>query len=105
MNKLLNSAVFARSLIPSSIVAKLTGKYKINVYFKAVSLFNLHNKHATKTVPLLLIPGTIVIIWNKPIIIASFIVISSSFLSPFMFLTINKDNAVIKKAKARPFIE
>ena len=45
INMLVNSPVLARSLTPKTMVAKLTGKYKINVYFKATSLFNPQSKH------------------------------------------------------------
>ena len=83
----------------------LTGKYKIKVYFRAVFLFKPHSKQATKTVPLRLIPGIIATPCKRPINIASFNVISSSSFSPYMFLTINKAKAVIKKAIARPFKE
>ena len=54
----------------------LTGKYKMNVYFKAVSRFKPQSKQATKTVPLLLIPGIIVTASKRPINMASFKVMS-----------------------------
>ena len=76
----------------------------MKVYFKAVSLFNLQIRHATKTVPLREIPGIIVIHSNRPIIIASLSVISLSPFSPLIFLTRNRASAVIKKAKPRNLI-
>ena len=60
INILVSSVVLAKSLTPKIIVPTLTGKYNMNVYFRAVSLFKLHKRHATKTVPLRDIPGTIV---------------------------------------------
>ena len=96
--------LFNRSETPRTIAPRLTGKYNINVYFKADSLFKLHIRHATKTVPLLEIPGIIVIASKRPMIIASFKVISLSSLLPFIFLTRNRAKAVIKKAKPRKWI-
>ena len=60
INILVSSVVFAKSLTPKIIVPTLTGKYNMNVYFRAVSLFKLQSRQATKTVPLRDIPGTIV---------------------------------------------
>ena len=59
-NILVSSCVSNKSLTPKIIVPTLTGKYNMNVYFRAVSLFKLQSKQATKTVPLRDIPGTIV---------------------------------------------
>ena len=82
----------------------LTGKYNINVYFKAVVLLKLHNKHPTNTVPLLLIPGIMVTASISPIIMASLSVISLSSFEPLIPLTMNNRIAVIINAIAKYFI-
>ena len=59
------------SKTPNPIEATDTGKYNIKVYFKELLRDKPHNRQPTKTVPLLLIPGSRATICIRPIIIAS----------------------------------
>ena len=49
-------------VMPWAFPTELDYDRLVNEYFKEVSLLSLHNKQATSTVPLRLIPGIIVII-------------------------------------------
>ena len=67
----LRFSAWARSLTPSTRVAKDIGIYNINENVKATSFLSPESKPPTIVEPLLDIPGKSAIAWNKPIFKAS----------------------------------